>query len=693
VIDSKNLILLISFCLLSVIAVKANSNSSSYLELKTGVSSDSSWIMPNSYENSEWSVLELDDPTSFKVWTLNFVGNTTYSAIVLNAVIAHKAIPYLTKKLSSNSAIEDYEYSETELRKDEIRLKRFYIRRGFINVNVKVEVTKGEKWWQKNIIFTITENNPIRIQSVTYKTDNSLYDSLIFKHKAIQKAQARQPFRVGKRMETVRIQEVEGIFVQELKRLGFPFAQTKIRANVDSILLKSDVTIHLIPYSLATIDSVKIIGKLSVPESYILKEAGLYKGMRYSQQSISTAQQELFSHQLFRFVTISIPSQTKDSSVSLVIRLEENKLRLLMIRGGVGTEELVRAEVTWAHLNPFGNAHNIAIRTRSALNTEAELRMARLIFDYSIPYFFNTRSGTRTSPFIEYQNEYSYRLGRLGLNNSFLYQHSKELQSIVSYEYTVNRTAEKTTRTISKDSLELYNISSLQFASFFRIGFLDRELGWYINPNIEFSGVGGLGTYRYDKFFIDLRRYFHLSKKLQFAIKTHIGFINVEKADDIPAAVRLYAGGTSSVRGWFLDDLGPKRVRFNDDGSFDRFVPIGGKALFSFSTELRKQIDFPFKGLGFATFLDGGQIWRGISEINVMRTFGFTTDVIEGTKYNGIQYSVGGGLSYETPIGPIRIDIAYKLNPTEADLAIFEGHSYAGPIKRWAIHFSIGHPF
>lgn len=691
--DSKNLILLISFCLLSGIAVHASSESSSFIVLKTVASSNSSFETVNFSEIPNTISEKFDEPTSLKVWTLNFNGNSTYSAIVLNAVIAHKAIPFLKKKLSTNNAIEGFDFNQTELRKDEIRIKRFYIRRGFINVNVKAEVTKGEKWWQKNITFNITENKPVRIQSVTYETDNSVYDSLIFNDKAIQKAQGRQPFREGKRMETVRIQEVEGIFVQELKQLGFPFAEAKIKVKTDSISLKSDVSILFKPFSLANIDSVKIIGKLSVPESYILKEAGLHLGMTYSQKTIATAQQELFSHQLFRFVTISIPNQAKDSSVSLVIRLEENKLRSIMIRGGVGTEELARAEVTWAHLNPFGNAHNIAVRARSALNPEAELRMVRLIFDYNIPYFFNTRSGTRTSPFIEYRNEYSYRLGRFGINNSFIYQHSKELQSIVSYEYTVNRTADKTTRTVSRDSLELYNISSLQFASFYRKGFLDRELGWYVNPNIEFSGVGGLGTYRYDKYFLDLRRYFRLSKTLQFAVKTHIGFINVKKADDIPAAVRLYAGGTSSVRGWLLDDLGPKRVRFNNDGSFDRYVPIGGKALFSFSAEFRKQINFPFKGLGFATFLDGGQIWRGINDIDFMRSFGFSTDVIEGNEHYGIQYGAGGGLSYDTPIGPIRIDLAYKLNPTQADLGIFEGRTYSGPLRRWGIHFSIGHPF
>ena len=53
----------------------------------------------------------------------------------------------------------------------------------------------------------------------------------------------------------------------------------------------------------------------------------------------------------------------------------------------------------------------------------------------------------------------------------------------------------------------------------------------------------------------------------------------------------------------------------------------------------------------------------------------------------------GGGIRYQSPIGPIRIDIGYKLNPTDEDLNIYEGTDYGSKWSRIGIHFSIGQAF
>ena len=62
------------------------------------------------------------------------------------------------------------------------------------------------------------------------------------------------------------------------------------------------------------------------------------------------------------------------------------------------------------------------------------------------------------------------------------------------------------------------------------------------------------------------------------------------------------------------------------------------------------------KGFGIAAFLDGGQVWKSIRTIDDRE----------------LQYSTGVGIRYETPIGPVRIDFGYKLNPTDYDLELFQ---------------------
>lgn len=632
-----------------------------------------------------------NDPSSLIVWKINFEGNSTFSDVVLAEVIALKAVGVYQKWVTKNYL--GFEYSAREVQKDVIRLKRFYQKRGFPDAKISLTTHNSDDWWKKVISFKIDEGKPIKISTIKYILSDSTFSNTINSSSNLEGVKKKQPLRLGKRFEIVRINEVEGLFTNELKNIGFPFANTNLKYSVDSAAYKANILIQLVPGNLAKIDSIAIVGKLSVPKSLILKEGELIIGNLYSQKALGNAQQELFNHHLFQFVTFSIPNQNHDSTISLLMQVREYPLRQVSLRGGVGTEEIVRAEAQWRHLNPFGNATEIASKIRSSLNVDGQIRQAQIGLDYSIPYLFNTHSSTQTTPFAEYRNEYSYTLVRYGITNSLLYQHSLEWQSSLGYEFTANRFSEKQTNEISRDSLELYNISSIQLSSIFRQGLINRYIKWYVNPYIEISGLLGTGTYGYEKYFLDLRRYLTLSPWHQLAVKFHFGFINVESSSDIPAAIRLYAGGTQSVRGWLTDDLGPKRIRTNPDGSFDRFVPTGGKATFAFSVELRRRLDIILRGLGFAAFIDGGQVWRSATDIDLLNSFNLAPRVIPGNAVNELQYGVGGGLSYNSPIGPIRLDIAYKINPTEADLAILNGQQFASPIRRWGIHFSVGHPF
>lgn len=165
------------------------------------------------------------------------------------------------------------------------------------------------------------------------------------------------------------------------------------------------------------------------------------------------------------------------------------------------------------------------------------------------------------------------------------------------------------------------------------------------------------------------------------ATRVQAGAIYYSKQDSLPADIEFYAGGTNSVRGFSRRDLGPKRAIVSEPEPGSRqqtvnFVPIGGKAMFTFNVELRQQLDRLLKGFGVATFLDGGQVWSGLKSLSRRE----------------IQYSTGGGIRYQTPIGPLRIDLAYVLNPTDADLDVLTGiQDVAG--RRWRIHFSIGQAF
>jgi outer membrane protein insertion porin family len=146
--------------------------------------------------------------------------------------------------------------------------------------------------------------------------------------------------------------------------------------------------------------------------------------------------------------------------------------------------------------------------------------------------------------------------------------------------------------------------------------------------------------------------------------------------------------------------LGPKApdVRFETVGdtllpSADGYVPLGGFARGSFSFEL--QLPFPGLGPNFGShfFVDGGRVWTDDER------FEMEGDP-RGQEHTFV--ATGAGFDVRTPVGPIKVDVGYKLNPSVTDLAdaadvlraANEGRDFADvPRKnsrRWQLHLAIG---
>jgi outer membrane protein insertion porin family/translocation and assembly module TamA len=120
----------------------------------------------------------------------------------------------------------------------------------------------------------------------------------------------------------------------------------------------------------------------------------------------------------------------------------------------------------------------------------------------------------------------------------------------------------------------------------------------------------------------------------------------------LPIEDRFYAGGATSVRGYPQDKIGPLDASGN---------PIGGNASVVLSVESR----FP--------------IWRWLSGA-VFTDTGAVTPLVSDLSGAAFKTGVGGGLRIKTPVGPLRLDVGYALNPIEGE-------------NRWQLYFAIGHAF
>jgi len=137
-----------------------------------------------------------------------------------------------------------------------------------------------------------------------------------------------------------------------------------------------------------------------------------------------------------------------------------------------------------------------------------------------------------------------------------------------------------------------------------------------------------------------------------FANSIRLGLAAPFSNSNVPTSERFFAGGGTTLRGFPINEAGPiRQVPFCPPGQSTGCplvpVPVGGNQLFIFNSELRYPIPI-MNNLGGVVFYDGGNVYRRINFADFMRNYSNT---------------VGIGLRYSTPIGPIRIDIGRNLNP------------------------------
>ena len=541
-------------------------------------------------------------------------------------------------------------YSEMILEEDIKRIEKFFRSRGFYHARVtNVEVHKKGK--EATIEIWIREGAPTIVKDIHWNVRDHSADQI--------KKRLRQIISVkeGDIFTTEGYRNIKKNIAAFLLEHGYPKSEVNTRAvlnkNTNTAIICIDVTTGPLCY----IGDITVEGNKKISTKTILNEVVIHKGDIYRESGIRESQRRLFNSQLFTEVRITVEGLDSPSNkLPVKILVREGKKQTIKLGVGYGTEDEFRGQLTWIHRNFLGDARRLSLTAKgSSLERRVEMNFKQphflaknMNFTFNSGYAYEDHEGFENQKYFDY-----FRLNRALTD---------WLQGHIGYNFEVNEVLSIDISKIDEfkndKENENYYISSIESGlNFIKVdNFTDPSKGARFTGYAEYCSKLFGSDIDYVKVDIEGRLYYPIIRN-HLVLATRLRWGNLDSFDtsrNIPIFKRFFSGGSYSVRGYPYERLGP----LDEDGK-----PIGGNSLIEGSVELRFPIFDSLKGVGFTDF---GNVDKE----------SFSVD------FSKLRYTIGSGLRYMTPIGPIRVDVGYQLNPPD--------HF---PYSRYHVHASIGHAF
>jgi outer membrane protein assembly complex protein YaeT len=601
-------------------------------------------------------------------------------------------------------------FSDSSVASDALRIQGYYRQRGFSAVKVTSQVERREPKAGSEFVrvrLVIAEGVRSVIDSMNFQGNTAIDAQTL--QRAIKSASG-QPY-----FDPQIASDADSIALLYLNR-GYPevTVQPAPKAVGDGSKVELGFAIHEGPQIL--IDHVLIVGNDRTSRETIFREVQLKSGQPLSQQQEDETRTRITSLGLFRRVDISylqLPGEQNRRDV--VITVEEAPVTTISYGGGLeGGKRLVRT------LDSPNAVEEFQVAPRGFFQISRRNLFGK---DRSIDLFtrvsFRPNGVSATQPqnielpettddggygFNEYLARLTYGERRiLGTDADLTISGGVEQAVRSSFDFNRRGASATITRRVSRslavsgrygiDNTELLRIK----ANFAAQPEIDR-----LFPQVRLSSVAsslirdtrtdpiepisgsligvdgelaarGLGSQvGFFKTFLQGFTYQRIRSSptvLVFGARVGLatGFARTVTRDgeitiveDVPASERFFAGGDTTVRGFTLDRLGTSETIDNDG------FPTGGHGLIVLNAEAR----IPLRGgLGAVGFVDGGNVWRTVSEMD----------------FSQMRGAVGFGLRYRSPVGPIRIDLGFKL-----DRRMLRSGERERPT---ALHISLGQAF
>lgn len=377
------------------------------------------------------------------------------------------------------------------------------------------------------------------------------------------------------------------------------------------------------------------------PEA-IARIAGLPTGARFDPETLDRAAGRLRASGAFTSVALTEATLAPDNSLPIEAALVEAPLRRLGFGAELSSTEGVTLSGYWLHRNLMGGAERLRLDAEiSRLGGESGGFDARASALYTLPAIPTPDTRLSFGGTLDHLDEVTFSLDRIDLQAGLEHRFSDRLSGSLSVQLSHGRVRDAfSSRDVTMAALPV----GLTWDS--RDTALDARAGWYLDASLTpFAMAQGSGGLR---FTADARGYLALGQSgaTRLAARLQLGTLAGGEVAVLPPDWLFFSGGAGTVRGQGYQSL----------GAMQGGALTGGRSFFGASLELRQDLIGDFGAVAFADtgYVAAGPYWE-----------------TGGSWHTG----AGLGLRYDTPVGPIRLDLATPLGGTGAGSGL---HLYIG---------------
>lgn len=627
------------------------------------------------------------------------------------------------------------------LYRDMVRLERFYRQEGFPEAAVSYDVVLDTAENAVDVTYVIREGPPIVLDTLVLTgPDGAPVEALLPPelHASWEELRADLAARQGTRLGATLRTRIQDRVTGWLRDRGYPFPATTGTVEITDTLpawrlARFHVTVH--PGSRMRVGSVVVQGNQRLSASTIRRQVPLDEGDWFSQAQLAEGQNQLFGLDLVRLAVTDVGRGSPGSDqVEVRVRITEGEPYLLSGRLGWGAGFGITGDVSWQYRDFLGGARTLEISTvaRTGILAREATRERRYGLAVSVrqPWLGDYRVEGIARPFVEYRDDLRDESIQYGIDLSSVYQRGPRRNVTLRYALTTRHVIEAGPGVVFGGDTDLLGLLAAldtldldrRVSSISAIGNWARAPGqepglrtdWTTFASAEIAGPRGLSTVEYFRLVGQVGGFLPIGRGV--AVRARVGGGRVwpfgvsipapDGADRLESYFKLRdavltAGGSESVRGWGTDLLGPKAPDVDAfDGSAaisSRYLPLGGLARWTGSLQL--EVPMPLLGSPnrIHAFLDAGRIWTPDG-----RFLPTEEPVLPGQLGDRARWGTGIGVSFSTPVGPLQIDLGYKLNPSPLDIRDAEAVARAlledrpietvptDFIRRLHLHLSVG---